>query len=150
MSYLDLFDNTAAKKTVIPPTVFVATDMTVLKISDSRVSQDIVVENAKHYRRLTPEYWAWFHHKYHLMEQALVNGKISEATFVEILNRISALYNLALAAFGKDALHNAEQTTDMQRLDKIIRNGSGDSHHAQQQPRNHPPSFVVERGNNKE
>lgn len=34
MSYLDLFDNTAAKKAVIPPTVFVATDMTVITIRD--------------------------------------------------------------------------------------------------------------------
>jgi|GEM_PF-6997851 len=132
MSYLDLFDNVPADKTDIIPIVFAATDMTVITISDSRVSQDIVIENAKHYRRLTPEYWAWFYHKYHLMEQALVNGKISESTFVEILNRISALYNLALAAFGKDALKEAERNEC-----------------AKQQPRNQPPSIVCERGNEK-
>ena len=132
MSYLDLFENAPADKTDISTIVFAATDMTVITISDSRSSRDTVTENGKCYRSLTPEYWAWFYHKYHLMEQALVNGKISESTFVEILNRISALYNLALDAFGKDALKEAERNEV-----------------PKQQPRNQPPSIVCERGNEK-
>ncbi len=130
MSYLDLFEDAPTDKTDIDPVVFVATDMTVITISDSRSSRDIVIENAKHYRRLSPEYWTWFNYKYHLMEQALRNSKISEETFKVILDRISKIYNLALASFGKDALDEAVRCAD-----------------AKKQPRNQPPSIVFERGN---
>jgi len=130
MSYLDLFQNPAPDKPVTAPVIFAATDMTVIKISDSRSSCAAVTENGKHYRRLTPEYWAWFYHKYHLMEQALVNGKISEATFVEILNRISALYNLALSVYTRDALKHAEATLDFKEYDSRLKNGGTQSSQA--------------------
>lgn len=146
MSYLDLFQNTAADKPVTSPVIFAATDMTVITISDSRSSHDTVTENAKHYRRLTPEYWAWFYHKYHLMEQALVNGKISEATFVEILNRSSALYNHALALHGRDALKHAEATLDFKEYDSRLKCGGTQS---SQSPTSRlpakTPSLVVSR-----
>ena len=146
MSYLDLFQNPAPEKPVTAPVIFAATDMMVIKISDSRSSLNTVTENAKRYYRLTPEYWAWFHHKYQIMEQALVNGKISEATFVEILNRISAIYNHALAIHGRDALKHAEATLDFKEYDSRLKNSgtqSGQSCSSQMPAK--APSIVVSR-----
>ncbi len=146
MSYLDLFQTPSPEKPALAPVIFVATDMTVITISDSRSSLDTVTENAKHYHRLTPEYWAWFYHKYHLMEKALVNGKISEATFVEILNRISAIYNHALAIHGRDALKHAEATLDFKEYDSRMKCGgtqSGQSRSSQMPAK--APSIVVSR-----
>lgn len=147
MSYLDLFKDTPpAENDVSPvtPVVFAATDMTVITISDSRASDDSVILNAKQYYRLTPKYWAWFNHKYHLMEQALTRKKITEADFTEILDRISKLYNLAFAAFGKDALRNAEQTTDVKLIDEFVRQDMKPASSV-----NQTPSLVFERGNEK-
>jgi len=147
MSYLDLFKDTPPAEndvSPVPPVIFAATDMSVIIISDDRASQDVVTVNAKQYRRLTPEYWAWFNHKYHLMEQALTHKKITEATFTEILDRISKLYNMACAAFGKDALRNAEQTTDVKLIDEIIRKDTKPAATG-----NQTPSLVFERGNEK-
>jgi len=146
MSYLDLFQNPSPEKPAPAPVIFVATDMTVIKISDSRSSLDTVTENAKRYHRLTPEYWAWFNYKFHLMEQALVNGKISEATFVEILNRISALYNLALALHGRDALKHAEGTLDFKEYDSRMKCcGTQSSQSRSSQMPARAPSIVVSR-----
>ena len=146
MSYLDLFQNPSPEKPAPAPVIFVATDMTVITISDSRSSLDTVTENAKRYRRLTPEYWAWFYHKYHLMEQALTHGKITEKTFVEILNRISALYNHALALYGRDTLKHAEATLDFKEYDSRMKSGgtqSGQSRSSQMPAK--APSIVVSR-----
>ncbi len=150
MSYLDLIQKSEAPESGTGTAIFAATDMTVIKISDSRSSLNTVTENAKHYRRLTPEYWAWFFHKYHVMEKALTNGKISEATFVEILDRISNLYNLAIAAFGQDALREAERTTDVREMDALLKNGNKDAAPAgdavcTKETRTRVPSIVVER-----
>jgi len=146
MSYLDLFKNPDADKPESQPVIFAATDMTVVTISGYRASGNSVIENGKCYRRLTSEYWAWFYHKYHLMEQALVNGKIAEATFVEILNRISALYNHALALHGRDALKHAEATLDFKEYDSRLKNSgtqSGQSRSSQMPAK--APSIVVSR-----
>jgi len=146
MSYLDLFQNPSPEKPAPAPVIFVATDMTVITISDSRSSLDTVTENAKHYRRLTPEYWAWFHHKYQIMEQALVNGKISEATFVEILNRISAIYNHALVIHGRDALKHAEATLDFKEYDSRLKcDGTQSSQASSSRLPAKVPSIVVSR-----
>ena len=145
MSYLDLFQNPSPEKPAPAPVIFVATDMTVIKISDSRSSLDTVTENAKRYRRLTPEYWAWFNHKYHLMEKALTHGKITEKTFVEILNRISALYNHALALYGRDTLKHAEATLDFKEYDSCLKSGTQSSQSSSSRLPAKVPSIVVSR-----
>jgi len=104
--------------------VYAASDATFIEIDSAKfwTPPETFFQSGKSYRRLTPEYWAWFHHKYLLMEQALVNGKISEKTFVEILDRIAVLYNQAFAAFGKETLDEAVRTTDVREQDTLIRN----------------------------
>lgn len=145
MSYLDLFQNPAPDKPAPAPAIFAATDMTFIRVSDSRSARDTVTENGKCYRRLTPEYWAWFYHKFSLMEQALVNGKITETTFVEILNRISALYNLALDLHGRDALKHAEATLNFKEYDNRLKCGTQSSQAPSSRLPAKTPSLVVSR-----
>ncbi len=147
MSYLDLIQKEEAPESVPAPVIFAATDMTTVIRNGCPPDQDTVTENAKRYRRLTPEYWAWFNHKYHLMENALTRKKISETAFAEILNRISTLYNHAIALYGKETLDEAVRTTDVRKLDELLKrenaaasgnSGNGGSHQS-------TPSLVVER-----
>lgn len=120
--------------------VFAATDATFVECDST---QDRVVRHEKSYHRLTPEYWAWFRHKYELMENAVTRKKISEAAFEKILDRISALYNQAVEIFGKDALDRACETTDIAAVDEMIKSGN-DAVTVPRRPRR--PSLVAERG----
>lgn len=142
MSYLDLIQNDATAESDNTPVVFASTDMLTVVRTGCPTSQDSVFENGKCYRRLTPEYWAWFYYKYTLMEKALTNGKISEATFVEILDRISKLYNHAVTLSGKEALDDARRNTDVKLLDEAMRNEMAANNGSLRRA----PSLVVERG----
>ncbi|HOC93365.1 MAG TPA: hypothetical protein PKH33_13500 [bacterium] len=131
--------------------VYAASDATFIEIDSAKFwsPPETFVQAGKVHRRLTPEYWAWFYHKFTLMEQALTRGKISEATFVEILDRISKLYNHAVALYGKEMLDAAVRTTDVREIDKIIRNRAGTAPEESaptQSTRKQVPSLVVERG----
>ena len=129
--------------------IFAATDATFIECDGTAFSCDHVVRHGKCYRRLTPEYWAWFHHKYHLMENALTRKKISESAFEGILDRIAKLYNHAVAGFGKEMLDAAVRTTDVRKHDDLIKRdnaaASGNQGHADMR-RPAAPSLVVERG----
>jgi hypothetical protein len=103
--------------------VYAATDATCIEMdfpASMETMPTSIMKFGKTFHLLTPEYWAWFNNKYHLMEQALVNKKISEKAFVEILNRISALYNHALAHYSRDILKEAERTTDVKEWEKAL------------------------------
>lgn len=125
------------------PIIFAASDATYIEIADVEPSQDHIVRNGKYYRRLTPEYWAWFNHKYNLMEKALTQGKISETAFKEILDRISALYNHAVALFGKEAIDETCRAANVKELDEVIRRGNKK---AMNKEKTGAPSLVAERG----
>lgn len=127
--------------------VYAATDITFIEIDSAKFWNPpaTFVQSGKTYRRLTPEYWAWFNHKYHVMEQALINRKISEQTFEAILERISKLYLCAYEQFGKAALDEAVRTTDINKIDGLIKNRSivkdDNAKH-----KNSIPRLVVQRG----
>jgi len=110
--------------------VYAATDATFIEM-DFPVGMETmpaaIMKFGKTFHRLTPEYWAWFYHKFTLMENALTRKKISEAMFVEILDRISALYNQALAHYGRDALKQAEASLDFNSWDEKIRKEKADA-----------------------
>jgi len=150
MSFVDLIENTATTEPDMTPVIFAATDMTTVIRKECPANQGTVIDNGKCYRRLTPEYWAWFNHKYHLMEQALTNGKISEEMFEAILDRISKLYNHALALFGEEMLDNAVRTTDVRKLDELIKRENADAggNPGNVGARRSIPSLVVEREGN--
>lgn len=123
--------------------IFAATDATFIECDSTESSQERVVRHEKTYYRLTPEYWAWFRNKYEIMEKALVAGKISEAAFEKILDRISALYNQAVAIFGKEMLDMAVRNQDIAAVDEMIRGGN-DAVTTPRRPRR--PSLVAEHG----
>lgn len=103
--------------------VYAATDATFIEMdfpSNMECPPTSIMKFGKTFYHLTPECWAWFNHKFHLMEKALVNKKISEKAFVDILNRISALYNQALALYSRDILKEAERTTNVKEWEKTL------------------------------
>lgn len=148
MSYLDLVQNgNESYETARVPVIFAASDITFTTRKECLPSDETIIQDGKCYRRLTPEYWAWFNHKYHLMEKALTHGKITEATFKEILDRISALYNHAISMFGKDILDEACRTTDLKEMDAIIRR---ENSNASGNRKTSPPSLVAERNSTRQ
>jgi len=128
--------------------IYAASDATIIEIDSAKFWNPLetFVQSGKAYRRLTPEYWAWFNHKFHIMEQALTNGKISESTFVEILNRISTLYNHALAHHGRDILKHAEATLDFKEYDKRLKSDiNNEKQPTPPKSPSNPPRLVVSR-----
>lgn len=138
--------------------VYAASDATFIELDPARFRTPpaTFARFGKVYRRLTPEYWAWFYRKYKLMETALTRKKISEAAFTEILDRIATLYNHAIALHGKEAMDAAVQTTDVRELDALIKKENGNLKDAApavipiggENARGHVPSIVAERGKN--
>lgn len=144
--------------------IYAASDASFIEIDSTkfRVPPASFAQSGKVYRRLTPEYWAWFHHKLEIMGHALIQGKISERTYVEILDRISNIYNVAHDTFGKKMLDDAVRTTDVRKLDEIINNENAaqndtqrhnshkhDPHRRDSQkcaPQDCAPRLIVERG----
>ena len=104
--------------------VFAATDATFIEMPfpDGSMPQALT-KYGKTFHRLTPECWAWFYHKYQVVEDATARRQCPEHVFVEILNRISALYNRAIVLYGRDALKEAEKTTDIKMFDEKLRAG---------------------------
>jgi len=108
--------------------VFAATDATFIEMSFSDGSMpQALLKYGKTFHRLTPEYWAWFYHKYQIVEDATSRGQCPERVFVEILNRISALYNRAIELYGRDALKEAERNTDVKMFgEKLCAGGNAE------------------------
>ena len=142
--------------------IYAASDVTFIELDPAkfRTPPATFTRCGKVYRRLTPEYWAWFHHKYALAEHALARGKMKEATFVEILSRIAKLYNVAFATFGKETLDAAVRNTDVREQDRLIKTSLINRKETPSMTpqagkaacgthlRGSPPSLVAERGKN--
>jgi len=131
--------------------IYAASDATFIEIDSARFWKPpaTFVQSGKVYRRLTPEYWAWFRRKFLILEKALVNGKVSEETFVEILDRMSKLYNHAVAAYGKEALREAVKADGAKEIDDDAKQGNdtdGARQTSARSSRGRVPSIVVERG----
>ncbi len=112
---------------LIPQTlmVFAATDALFIETAFPADSMPrALIKYGKTFYRLTPEYWAWLYHKYQLVEDATACRECPEHVFVEILNRISALYNRAIELYGHEALKEAERTTDIEVFEKKLLAGS--------------------------
>jgi len=89
---------------------FVSTSMDVVhKGMEHADSEIIYVGNTPHYR-LTPLFWAWLRHAFDNATRACETGKLGASTYSELLNRISRIYNTALAQYGTDAIKSAERT----------------------------------------
>jgi len=89
---------------------FVSTSMTVVAKGESHALDEIVYDNGTVHYRLTPLFWAYLHHAFNNATRACEAGKLGAGTYSELLNRISRIYNMALAQYGKAALKSAEQS----------------------------------------
>lgn len=86
---------------------YVSTDLRVLDgapVDDQ--ARDIVVD-ARVFRCLDPDYYAWLRHKMDLARSAFTHGRLPEPTFDALRDRFNALHHLAIATFGEAALHQA-------------------------------------------
>lgn len=89
---------------------FVSTSMTVVNRGESHAVYEIVYDNGIAHYRLTPLFWAYLRHAFNKATRACESGKLDGSTYSELLNRISRIYNMALAQFGDEAIKSAEQT----------------------------------------
>jgi len=100
----DAFINQACTAT------FVSTSMSVAQRGAEHADHEIVYENGAAYYRLTPLFWSYLRHAFDNATRACEAGKLGEATYLELLNRISHIYNLVLAQYGDEAVKSAEQS----------------------------------------
>ncbi len=127
------------------PIIYAATDATFISVDSRKFwsPPETFTQAGKSYRRLTPEYWAWFNHKYGVMEKALINGKISENTFEEILDRIAAVYYQAHFIYGRDALKAAEKAFDLEKWERKTGKGRTDNQNVNSYRRKRTGSGIV-------
>lgn len=89
---------------------FVSTSMCVVTRGEIHALDEIVYDNGVAHYRLTPLFWAYLRHAFDNATRACEAGKLDGSTYSELLDRISCVYNLALAQFGEDAVKDAERT----------------------------------------
>jgi hypothetical protein len=89
---------------------FVSTSMCVAQKGEDHADSEIIYIGSIAHYRLTPLFWAWLRHAFGNATRACETGKLGASTYSELLNRISRIYNLAIAQFGEADLKSAEQT----------------------------------------
>jgi len=90
--------------------IFVSTSMTVVAKGNAYALDEIAYDNGTVHYRLTPLFWAYLRHAFDNATRACEAGKLSGAIYKELLDRISRVYNMALAQYGNAALKSAEQS----------------------------------------
>ncbi len=89
---------------------FVSTSICVVTRGEVHATDEIVYDNGIPHYRLTPLFWSYLCHAFNNATRACEAGKLDAATYSELLNRISLIYNAALAQFSAEALKSAERT----------------------------------------
>ena len=89
---------------------FVSTSMCVAHKGAQHIESELIyIGDVAHYR-LTPLFWAYLRHAFNNATRACEARKLDGSTYSELLERISRIYNMALAQYGTDAIKSAEQT----------------------------------------
>lgn len=89
---------------------FISTSMCVAHKGTQHIDSELIyIGDIIHYR-LTPLFWAYLRHAFDNATRACEAGKLDGATYSELLERISRIYNMALAQFGEDTVKDAERT----------------------------------------
>ncbi len=89
---------------------FVSTSMDVVQKGGEHADSEIIyIGNTPHYR-LTPLFWAWLRHAFDNATRACEDGKLGSSIYSELLDRISRVYNMAVAQYGTDTIKSAEQS----------------------------------------
>ncbi len=88
---------------------FISTSMCIAHKGAQHIDSELIyIGDTVHYR-LTPLFWAYLRHAFNNATRACEAGKLDGSTYSELLDRISRIYNMALAQFGEDAVKSAEQ-----------------------------------------
>jgi hypothetical protein len=86
---------------------WVSTDLRILRPEPAwRLAPDFSVD-ARCYRKLDPEYFAWLRRRMLEVKAAHKAGRVSQAAFDELRTRFNELQEIAIALFGEKALQNA-------------------------------------------
>lgn len=89
---------------------FVSTSMTVETKGAQHIDSELIyIGDTVHYR-LTPLFWAYLRHAFNNATRACEAGKLDAGTYSELLDRISRIYNMAVAQFGEADIKSAEQS----------------------------------------
>ena len=89
------------------PVPWVSTDLRILRPDPTwRLAPDCTVD-ARCYRKLDPEYFAWLRSRMLEVRAAHKAGRVSQAAFDELRRRFNELQEIAIALFGEMTLQNA-------------------------------------------
>jgi len=91
----------------VPDVPWVSTDLRILRPEPSwRLAPDFTVD-ARCYRKLDPEYFAWLRSRMLEVKAAHKAGRVLQAAFDELRTRFNELQENAIALFGQQALQDA-------------------------------------------
>ena len=89
------------------PVPWVSTDLRILRPDPTwRLAPDFAMD-ARCYRKLDPEYFAWLRSRMLEVSAAHKAGRVSQAAFDELRTRFNELQENAIALFGEKALQDA-------------------------------------------
>lgn len=104
-----------------PPSqiVFVSTALDVIRVSNDRTTDDgdrlpERLINGQVYRQLDSNFYAWFRFMMDGAARATDAGKMSTATYDELLGKFDPIHKLAVQVFGIHQLHRAVENLDIQ------------------------------------
>ena len=97
------------------PVPWVSTDLRILRPEPAwRLAPDFAMD-ARCYRKLDPEYFAWLRSRMLEVSAAHKAGRVSQAAFDELRRRFNELQENAIALFGETALQDAIQASGFSR-----------------------------------
>ena len=95
----------------VPGALWVSTDLRILRPEPTwRLAPDFTVD-ARCYRKLDPEYFAWLRRRMLEVKAAHKAGRVSQAAFDELRTRFNELQENAIALFGEKALQGATRAS---------------------------------------
>ena len=93
---------------------WVSTDLRILRPEPAwRLAPDFAMD-ARCYRKLDPEYFAWLRSRMLEVSAAHKAGRVSQAAFDELRRRFNELQESAIALFGETALQDAIRASGFQ------------------------------------
>ena len=97
------------------PVPWVSTDLRILRPEPAwRLAPDFAMD-ARCYRKLDPEYFAWLRSRMLEVSAAHKAGRVSQAAFDELRRRFNELQESAIALFGETALQDAIRASGFSR-----------------------------------
>jgi len=101
-------ESASTKSVITPSTIpFVSTFLKVINVKPTSKDQLTVISNDITYYRLTPDYFAWLHHRMVLAQKKHQAGKITPNVYREITDRFNSILEIGFSIFSKVTLKDA-------------------------------------------